>query len=285
MAAFPYQFSTFAAPRRKVLGSVWRSATCVSLAITSLMAATITWMPVTAASPCAGASPSSAATSSAATSSAATSSAATAADCQPQTIAKELSGLYSSRVGVFGRDDVRYVAHVSATSATHGAAHIVKKTVRASAPSSSGSGGGSGYSATGGLPCQQSYIFVSHISQWTTPPGCYANIYYPDRSIYHAPGNFGYCNWWVLALHPNQQDILYGKEYTRSGTAVPGAAVWFDPNVQGASSEGHWAQAVAVSSDGYWVLITEMNFAWRGGGFGRVDFRYIHVGPGVVFIH
>ena len=271
MAAFPYQFSTFAAPRRKVLGSVWRSATCVSLAITSLMAAAITWTPVTAASPCAGASSASAST-----------SAAASAACQPRTIA---TGLYSSRVGVFGRDDVRYVAHVSAT---HGTAHVVKKTVRASDPSSNGGGsaGGSGYpAATGGLPCQQSYMFVSHISQWTTPPGCYASIYYPDRGIYHAPGNFGYCNWWVLALHPNQQDILYGKEYTRSGTPVPGAAIWFDPNVQGASSEGHWAQAVAVSPDGYWVLITEMNFGWRGGGFGRVDFRYIHVGPGVVFIH
>ena len=47
----------------------------------------------------------------------------------------------------------------------------------------------------------------------------------------------------------------------------------------------NWAQAVAVSLDGYWVLITEMNFSWRGGGFGRVDFRYIHVGAGVYFIH
>ena len=278
MAALPYQFSAFTAPRRKVLGSVWRSATCVSLAITSLMAAAITWTPVTSAAPCASASSISASSTSA--------TSAAAANCQPRMAA---SALDSSRIGVFGRDDVRMVTHVNAAQ---GAAHVVKKTVRASNTSSSSSssnGGATGGAnlppATGGLPCRQSYMFVSHISQWTTPPGCYANIYYPDRSIYHAPGNFGFCNWWVLALHPNQQDILYGKEYTRSGTPVPGAAVWFNPNVQGASSEGHWAQAVAVSPDGYWVLITEMNFGWRGGGFGRVDFRYIHVGPGVVFIH
>lgn len=268
MAALPYQCSPFAALRPRAPIRIWRSATCIALTITSLMAAAITWTPVTAAAPCAGTSSSSATT------------------CQPQMAS---SGLFSSaHGGVFASDDVRYIAHVNA--ATSGKTQAVKKTVRINKTSSSnggaGSGGGSNLpAATGGLPCQQSYMFVSHISQWTTPPGCYATIYYPDRSIYHAPGNFGYCNWWVLALHPNQQDILYGKEYTRTSAPVPGAAVWFDPNVQGASSEGHWAQAVAVSPDGYWVLITEMNFGWRGGGFGRVDFRYIHVGPGVVFIH
>ena len=270
MAALPYQFRSLAAPRRRVLGSAWRSATCVALAITSLMAAAITWTPVTAAAPCPGApSPSS----------------TSAANCQPQTAKL---ALFSSRMGVFASDDVRYVAHLPTP---HGTAHVARKTVRVASASYDNGGSGTGGSsssvaaATGGLPCQQSYMFVSHISQWTVPPGCYANIYYPDRTIYHAPGNFGFCNWWVLALHPNQPDLLYGKEYTRTSKPVPGAAIWFDPNVQGASSDGHWAEAVAVSPDGYWVLITEMNFGWRGGGFGRVDFRYIHVGPGVVFIY
>ena len=199
MAALPYQCSPFAALRYKAPIRAWRSATCVALAITSLMAAAITWTPVTAAAPCAGTSSS------------------PAANCQPQTAS---SGLFSSaKGGVFGSDDVHYIAHVNAASA--GKTQAVKKTVRVNTTSSStggaGSGGGSNLpAATGGLPCQQSYMFVSHISQWTTPPGCYATIYYPDRSIYHAPGNFGFCNWWVLALHPNQQDILYGKEYTRT---------------------------------------------------------------------
>ncbi|HEY7341411.1 MAG TPA: hypothetical protein VH591_11055 [Ktedonobacterales bacterium] len=259
MAALPYQFT---APRRKVLGGTWRSAICVTLAITGLLAAAMTWTPLpTAAAACAGASPSS-------------------ATCQTQNLAQaRVSTLtaFSTMADDAGINDMPHVSRLSASSRAVAAAHTTRKTVHTS---------GSHYAtATGGLPCQDSYIFVPNISQWTTPPGCYAGIYYPDRSAYHASSTFGYCNWWVQALHPNQPDILYGKEYTRSSTPVAGAAVWFNANVQGAGSEGHWAQAVAVSSDGYWVLITEMNFYWRGGGFGRVDFRYIHVGAGVYFIH
>lgn len=138
-----------------------------------------------------------------------------------------------------------------------------------------------------GQPCHDSFMFVANISQWTTPPGCYANIYTPDRSLYSAPSTFGYCNWWVEALHPKQQDILYGSEYARTTTPIVGSAIWFPPNVQGASSAGHWAQVVAIGPDHYWLLITEMNFGWRGGGFGKVDYRYAHVDPaaGVEFIH
>ena len=136
-----------------------------------------------------------------------------------------------------------------------------------------------------GQPCHDTYMFVPKISQWTTPPGCYANIFTPDRSQYSSPSTFGYCNWWVEALHPRQQDILYGTEYARTTTPIVGAAVWFPPNEQGASSAGHWAQLVAIGPDHYWMLITEMNFGWRGGGFGKVDYRYVHTDPGIVFVH
>ncbi|HEX6543801.1 MAG TPA: hypothetical protein VF040_18745 [Ktedonobacterales bacterium] len=138
-----------------------------------------------------------------------------------------------------------------------------------------------------GQPCHDSTMFVPNITVWTVPPGCYATIYTPDRSQYSAPSTFGYCNWWVEALHPKQQDILYGKEYVRTTSPVVGAAIWFPPNVQGASSAGHWAQVVAIAPDHYWMLITEMNFGWRGGGFGKVDYRYAHVDPaaGIVFVH
>jgi len=259
MTALPYQFT---APRRKVLGGTWRTATCVTLAITGLLAAAMTWTPLpTAAAACAGASPS-------------------AATCQAQNLAQARAstltafGMMADDAGI---NDMPHVSRLSASARALAVVHTTRKTVHTT---------GSSYAtATGGLPCQDSYIFVPKISQWTTPPGCYANIYYPDRSAYHASSTFGYCNWWVQALHPNQPDILYGKEYTRTSTPIAGAAVWFNPNVQGAGSDGHWAQAVAVSSDGYWVLITEMNFSWRGGGFGRVDFRYIHAGAGVYFIH
>jgi hypothetical protein len=262
MTALPYQFT---APRRKVLGGTWRTATCVTLAITGLLAAAMTWTPLpTAAAACAGASPS-------------------AATCQAQNLAQARAstltafGMMADDAGI---NDMPHVSRLSASTHTLAAVHTIRKTVH-----TTGSHYGTYGTATGGLPCQDSYIFVPKISQWTVPPGCYANIYYPDRTIYHASSTFGYCNWWVQALHPNQPDILYGKEYTRTSTPIAGAAVWFNPNVQGAGSDGHWAQAVAVSSDGYWVLITEMNFSWRGGGFGRVDFRYIHAGAGVYFIH
>jgi surface antigen len=138
--------------------------------------------------------------------------------------------------------------------------------------------------ATGQL-CHDKTMWVANLSNWTAPPGCYAKIYQPDQNAYSSLTSFGYCNWWVEALHPKHPDLLLDPaKYTTGTTPVPGAAMWFDPGVQGASSAGHWAQVVAVNPDGYWMLITEMNFAWRGGGFGRVDYRYVHVGPGVVFI-
>ena len=36
---------------------------------------------------------------------------------------------------------------------------------------------------------------------------------------------------------------------------------------------------------GGWFLISEMNFYWNGGGWGRVDYRFAHSGPGVYFIY
>ena len=127
-------------------------------------------------------------------------------------------------------------------------------------------------------------MFPSSISQWTTPVGCYAGIYSVNPANYVNRSGFGWCNWWPEVLHPNQPDILWGREYRHSSTPTPGAVVYFAPGVQGASSAGHWAQVVAVAPDHYWVLVTEMNFTWRGGGWQKVSYRYIHVGSGVTFI-
>ncbi|HEV8190327.1 MAG TPA: CHAP domain-containing protein [Ktedonobacterales bacterium] len=139
--------------------------------------------------------------------------------------------------------------------------------------------------ATGQL-CHDKTMWVAKLSNWTAPPGCYAKIYQPDQRVYSSPTSFGYCNWWVEALHPKHPDILLNQaKYTIGTKPVPGAAMWFDPGVQGASSAGHWAVVVAVNPDNYWMLITEMNFAWRGGGFGRVDYRYVHVGPDTHYIY
>lgn len=146
---------------------------------------------------------------------------------------------------------------------------------------------GASVSAKGQLslePCRDSYIFVPNISQWTVPPGCYANIFVPNRANYVQAASWGYCNWWVEVTHPNAPNITYGN-YQRGTTPVAGAAIFFDGGEQGADPAGHWAEAVAVSPDHYWVLISEMNFAWRGGGFGRIDYRYIHVSPHVHFLY
>lgn len=160
-----------------------------------------------------------------------------------------------------------------------------KATPHASVTAQPGLSIGSVNPTTGQL-CHDKTLWVPDISNWTTPPGCYATIFRPVQSAYYSPTSFGYCNWWVEALHPKHPDVLLDSaKYTTGSTPVPGAAMWFDPGVQGASSAGHWAVVVAINPDNYWMLITEMNFAWRGGGFGRVDYRYVHVGDGTHYIY
>ncbi len=139
--------------------------------------------------------------------------------------------------------------------------------------------------ATGQL-CHDTTMWVANITNWTVPPGCYGKIFQPNQSAYYSPTSFGFCNWWVEALHPKHPDLLLNTaKYTTGTTPVPGAAMWFDPGVQGASPAGHWAVVVAIHPDGYWMLVTEMNFTWRGGGFGLVDYRYVHVGPGTHYVY
>lgn len=145
------------------------------------------------------------------------------------------------------------------------------------------------YGVTGTMgsiePCKDAVKFVPNISMWTVPPGCYSLVYTPNPANYVQRPGFGWCNWWVRVSHPNRADITENTSYPRGTKPVAGAAIFFDGNEQGAGSEGHWAEAVAVAPDGYWVLISEMNFAWRGAGFGKIDYRYIHVSPGVHFVY
>jgi hypothetical protein len=139
-------------------------------------------------------------------------------------------------------------------------------------------------SNTAGQPCHSSTMFPAYISQWTTPVSCYAGIYSVNPANYVYRSGYGWCNWWPEVLHPRQPDIIWGGQYRHSSVPTPGAVVRFSPGVQGASSDGHYAQVVAVAPDHYWVLVTEMNFTWRGGGWQKVSYRYIHVGSGVTFI-
>lgn len=134
-------------------------------------------------------------------------------------------------------------------------------------------------------PCHDSTMFLATITQWSVPPGCYGSVYQPNPSNYVQRPGFGWCNWWVRVTHPAHLDITESLAYPRSTTPVAGAPIFFDGNEQGAASEGHWAVSVAVSPDHYWVLISEMNFAWRGAGWGKLDYRYIHVSPHVHFVN
>ncbi len=160
-------------------------------------------------------------------------------------------------------------------------APVVKQIAPAPKPSgSSGSGGVSG-ADNSGEPCHSHVYVDGPIWQWAIPPGCYAGIYYPNPKNYVYRAGFGWCNWWPEVLHPNNPRILFAPRHTRP---IPGAAVYFAPGVQGAGSAGHYAEVVAVLSGG-WVLISEMNDVWRGGGWGRVNYRYIRVESGVWFLY
>jgi hypothetical protein len=137
-------------------------------------------------------------------------------------------------------------------------------------------------SVTSGQPCRTTVVWPSSISQWTVPLGCYSKIYYPNPANYPSRPSYGWCNWWPEVLHPwlSGSNALHLPSH--GGFAPrPGAVVYFRPYQQGASSAGHYAQVVAVH--GSWVLVTEMNFYWRGGGFKRVDYRFIHVSSGIDF--
>jgi hypothetical protein len=106
---------------------------------------------------------------------------------------------------------------------------------------------------------------------------------------------FGQCTWW--AQHERRDENLRGMGNARYWAAgarrrgyrvgtVParGATVVFQPGVQGAGWAGHVAHVLIVYPNG-WFLMSEMNAYGNGGGWGRVSFRYAHMGWGVSFIY
>ncbi|MGZ3675172.1 MAG: hypothetical protein ACXVCO_12770 [Ktedonobacterales bacterium] len=139
-------------------------------------------------------------------------------------------------------------------------------------------------SSTAGEPCRSTTYFAGTPSQWQVPPSCYAGIYTVNPRNYVSRPGYGWCNWWPEVMNPSRPDLLWGH-YRRGSTPVPGATVVFAPGVQGASSGGHYGRVVAVYPGGHWLLISEMNFTWRGAGFAKVSYRYVHTGPGISFIY
>ncbi len=171
-------------------------------------------------------------------------------------------------------DNPAWVPNVGAVVTTHIA------TFTAPATHSSGVQG----STSAGEPCRSTDYFNGTPSQWQVPPSCYGGIYAVNPANYVYRSGFGWCNWWPEVMNPGRPDLLWGP-YARGSAARVGATVVFAGGVQGASSEGHFARVVAIYPGSYWVLISEMNFYWRGGGWQKVSYRYIHVGAGVSFIY
>lgn len=140
--------------------------------------------------------------------------------------------------------------------------------------SGSSSGSGTGTAPSGGLgPCGGDYPWTGSVGLWVAPMGCFAQIFSPSAVSTGTWNSVGYCNWVVEALHHTNN--LWGMP--RLGLHV-GAAVFFAGGVYGASAAGHWANVVSIH--GSWMLIIEENFTWRGGGFGRIDYRFVPIGGG-----
>ncbi|HEU5441173.1 MAG TPA: CHAP domain-containing protein [Ktedonobacterales bacterium] len=133
----------------------------------------------------------------------------------------------------------------------------------------------------------------SGISAWAnTGRGAYAMRDFGGDAY---SGLFGQCTWYAWYRHQGEPLMQLGNAaqwaYSASAhglrtgsTPAVGATAVFQGGVQGASGIGHVAHVEAVYGNG-WFLVSEMNFYANGGGWGRVDYRYVHTGGGVSFIY
>jgi hypothetical protein len=130
-------------------------------------------------------------------------------------------------------------------------------------------------------PCAGQAASFAGVSQWKVPGGCYARIFYPANQGYPS---FGWCNYAPEAMHPWLGKTYKALYLPSHGGYAPkvGATIFYSGGVQGASMEGHYGVVVAIGPNG-WVLSLEMNFYWRGGGWQKYDYRFVHEGAGVDF--
>ena len=129
---------------------------------------------------------------------------------------------------------------------------------------------------------------------WTPPPG-HPAYSLPDFANDPNAAFYGSCTWYAAYRRADEPLVRLGDaaqwawNATKFGlrvgaTPAVGATVVFQPGVLGASAGGHVGHVEAIYTGG-WFLISEMNMAWNGGGFGRVSFRYAQVLPGVSFVY
>ncbi|MFI5273141.1 MAG: CHAP domain-containing protein [Ktedonobacterales bacterium] len=167
---------------------------------------------------------------------------------------------------------------------------------------SSGSGGTGGSSAVAHTNGGGGGGGVSSVGYSQTPGGINEWAYtghpaYGTGDFAGDPyaGYFGNCTWYAWSRHQNEPLMQLGSAgqwaYNASSRGLRtgyspavGATAVFQGGVQGADAAGHAAHVEAVYGNG-WFLVSEMNFYWNGGGWGRVSFRYAHVGAGVSFIY
>ncbi len=173
------------------------------------------------------------------------------------------------------------------------------------APGSAGlptgkSSGDSGPKTNSAPPKTSSAISPPPVHPW---PPRWAYMYVPGHPSFGVsrPSNgyywwaFGQCTWWAQYKRQDENlrrmgDARYwaggaaSRGYRVGRTPVKGATVVFPPGVEGAGGAGHVAHVEAVYPGG-WFLISEMNFYWNGGGWGRVSYRFAYARSGVSFIY
>ncbi|HUY78802.1 MAG TPA: CHAP domain-containing protein [Ktedonobacterales bacterium] len=161
------------------------------------------------------------------------------------------------------------------------------------AGNSNGNGNSTGGNGSGTISAAPIYPWPPAYA-FTAPPGYYSwGVTEPANDYYWWA--FGQCTWWAQHMRGDENLRHMGnaqywagsaaaRGYSVGSTPVVGATVVFQPGVQGAGGAGHVAHVERVYPDG-WFLISEMNFYWNGGGWGRVDYRYAHSGWGVQFIY
>ena len=125
----------------------------------------------------------------------------------------------------------------------------------------------------------------SNVAQWAVPHGCYGQVFVLNPASFPSRPGWGYCNWAPEEAHLEFAGAGALFQTKHWGAPRVGAVIWYSPFDQGASADGHWGELIAIGPNG-WGLSEEMNFYWRGGGFGRIIYRFIQLyAPGTAYLY